>query len=51
MTRYCKQYCNEHWNACILLDLVFLQTCTQEWGGGEKGQLGSLGGTYTHCCI
>ena len=28
---YCKQCCKEHWGACILLELVFLQICPQDW--------------------
>ena len=28
---YCKQYCNEHWGACIFLNYGFLQTYAQEW--------------------
>ena len=27
----CKQCCNEHWGACILLDHVFVQIYAQEW--------------------
>ena len=28
---YCKQFCNEHWSACILSDHDFLWIYVQEW--------------------
>ena len=28
---YCKQYCNEHWGACIIWGHVFLHIFAQEW--------------------
>ena len=43
---YCKQCCNEHWGACILLDHVFLWIYAQEWDcrvilrAGEEGNRG-----------
>ena len=36
---YCKQCCNEHWGACILLDYVFLQVYAQEWDYRNMWQL------------